>query len=451
MPFPKTSMEHFMGLRLELNRKTLWVYVLAIVFAGSLHAQDITGERQGTITSPQGRPVRMVLKVTHDDSGALKARIYSIDQGPTGDWADFVTLRDSTVKFVVGMIQLSYIGKLSPDGKTITGTWTQGSPIPFIFRKATKEAAWALPTDPTSHTVQFVTVEPSVKLEVLDWGGSGHPLVFLAGLGDTAHAFDNFAPKFTGRYHVYGITRRGFGESSYPSPDRENYSSDRLGDDVLAVIAALNLRKPVLVGHSIAGELSSIDSRHPEKVSGLYLDPGYSAFYSGALGDTQLDLLDTRNKIEQLLPFDPTGQKQPIEALLATLPQLEKDLQSELRMKQAIPPLTSNSPPPPPQPVSTGAFFAIFNGERKYTRITAPCLAIFAVPDNGTLPTDAARHAAAVAFELSRSTDMSSAFAAVVPSAKVVRLPNANHYVFGSNEAEVLRAMNDFIDKLPEN
>jgi hypothetical protein len=49
-------------------------------------------------------------------------------------------------------------------------------------------------------------------------------------------------------------------------------------------------------------------------------------------------MLDTRNKIEQLLPFDPTGQKQPIEALLATLPQLEKDLQSELKMKQAIPP-----------------------------------------------------------------------------------------------------------------
>jgi hypothetical protein len=201
-----------MRLRLELNRKTLWVYVLAILFAGSLHAQDITGDWQGTITSPQGKPVRMVLKVTHDDSGVLKARIYSIDQGPTGDWADFITLRDSTVKFVVGMIQLSYEGKLSPDGTTITGTWTQGSSIPFIFRKATKEAAWALPTDPTSHTVQFVTVELGVKLEVLDWGGSGCPLVFLAGLGDTAHVFDNFAPKFTGRYHVYGITRRGFGE-----------------------------------------------------------------------------------------------------------------------------------------------------------------------------------------------------------------------------------------------
>jgi hypothetical protein len=121
-------------------------------------------------------------------------------------------------------------------------------------------------------------------------------------------------------------------------------------------------------------------------------------------------------------------------------------------MKQAIPPLTSNSPPPPsPQPVSTGAFFAIFNGERKYTRITVPCLAIFAVPHDGTLPADSAHHAAAVAFELARSTDMSNAFAAGVPTAKVVRLPNANPYVFRSHEAEVLRAMNDFFDKLPEN
>jgi hypothetical protein len=47
-----------------------------------------------------------------------------------------------------------------------------------------------------------------LRLEVLDWGGLGRPLVFLAGNGDTAHAFDNFAPKFTGQNHVYGITRK---------------------------------------------------------------------------------------------------------------------------------------------------------------------------------------------------------------------------------------------------
>src|SRR5213594_691876 len=64
--------------------------------------------------------------------------------------------------------------------------------------------------DTSPHTVQFVTVEKNIRLEVLDWGGPGLPVVLLAGGGDTAHVFDDFAPKLTDRFHVYGITRRGF-------------------------------------------------------------------------------------------------------------------------------------------------------------------------------------------------------------------------------------------------
>src|SRR5580700_10422781 len=105
--------------------------------------------------------------------------------------------------------------------------------------------------DPSPHKVEFVAVDENVKLELLDWGGSGRPLVLLAGLGNTAHVFDDFAPKLTSEYHVYGITRRGFGSSSAPAA---GYSADRLGDDVLEVLDALKLEKPVLVGHSIAGE-----------------------------------------------------------------------------------------------------------------------------------------------------------------------------------------------------
>src|SRR6266851_3669720 len=69
--------------------------------------------------------------------------------------------------------------------------------------------------DPSPHITRFVTVEKGVRLEVLDWGGSGKPLVLLAGGGDTAHVFDDFAPKLTPSFHVYGITRRGFGESGF--------------------------------------------------------------------------------------------------------------------------------------------------------------------------------------------------------------------------------------------
>jgi alpha/beta hydrolase family protein len=107
--------------------------------------------------------------------------------------------------------------------------------------------------DPSPHTVQFITVDKDVKLEVLDWGGSGRALVFLAGLGDTAHVFDDLAPKLTSGYHVFGITRRGYGASSAPATRESAYSADRLGDDVLAVLDALKIEKPVLIGHSIAG------------------------------------------------------------------------------------------------------------------------------------------------------------------------------------------------------
>jgi non-heme chloroperoxidase len=69
--------------------------------------------------------------------------------------------------------------------------------------------------DPSPHTTQFVSIQKNVRLEVLDWDGSGRPIVLLAGGGDTAHVFDDFAPKLRTSFHVYGITRRGFGASSY--------------------------------------------------------------------------------------------------------------------------------------------------------------------------------------------------------------------------------------------
>ena len=121
--------------------------------------------------------------------------------------------------------------------------------------------------DPSPHITRFVTVDKNVRLEVLDWGGSGKPLVLLAGGGDTAHVFDEFAPKLMASFQVYGITRRGFGESGFSASE---YGADRLGDDVLAVLDSLKLKRSVLVGHPIAGEeLSSIASRYPNRVAGL--------------------------------------------------------------------------------------------------------------------------------------------------------------------------------------
>src|SRR5215831_12732891 len=135
--------------------------------------------------------------------------------------------------------------------------------------------------DPSPHKVSFVTVNDDARLEVLDWGGKGRPLVLLAGAGNTAHVFDDFALKLTDHYHVYAITRRGFGASSYAGSD---YGAERLGDDVVAVLDSLKLTKPVLVGHSLGGlEMSSVATRYPKRIAGaIYLDAAYAyAFDNG--------------------------------------------------------------------------------------------------------------------------------------------------------------------------
>jgi hypothetical protein len=40
----------------------------------------------------------------------------------------------------------------------------------------------ALKTNTSSHTVQMIPVERDIRVEVLDWGGTGRPLILIAGL-----------------------------------------------------------------------------------------------------------------------------------------------------------------------------------------------------------------------------------------------------------------------------
>ena len=118
---------------------------------------------------------------------------------------------------------------------------------------------------------RFVGVAPGVKLEVLDWGGSGEPMVLLTGSGDNAHVYDYFAFQFTDFFHVIGITRRGWLPSSQP---KNGYNVETRAADDIRVLDALGIKKAVFVGHSIAGsELSKIAVKYPSYVDKLvYLD-----------------------------------------------------------------------------------------------------------------------------------------------------------------------------------
>lgn len=254
---------------------------------------------------------------------------------------------------------------------------------------------------------RFITVQPNVALEVVDFGGTGRPLVLLAGWGGTAHSFGKFPAKLTEKYHVFAITQRGFGRSSRPP---SGYTAERLGADVVAVIDALKLVRPVLVGASVAGEeLSSVATFHPEKVAGLiYLDAGdWYALYDQVSWQPWVHVYFAVITVGRI--FEPL-------------------IPSALENKGV----------------------ARFLGMRKFTELHVPVLAIFADPHDLTPKfKDPGQRAKAEALDFERTERQVNAFQQQVPSARIVRLPHAAHIIFQSNEADVLREMDAFIKSLP--
>ena len=57
----------------------------------------------------------------------------------------------------------------------------------------------------------------SVRLHYIDYGGKGPVVILLAGLGSTAHIFDEFGPLLRQDHRVIADTRRGYGQSGDPA------------------------------------------------------------------------------------------------------------------------------------------------------------------------------------------------------------------------------------------
>jgi uncharacterized protein (TIGR03435 family) len=132
-----------------MTKSMLWMVALAALSSDALRAQDLTGTWQGTLVPPDGRELRIVVKVSKADGGALRGAMYSIDQGAQSIPVSPVTLQGTTVKMSVPGIGGDYEGKLEPGGESITGNWKQGTgPLPLNLKRATAETIWAIPEPP---------------------------------------------------------------------------------------------------------------------------------------------------------------------------------------------------------------------------------------------------------------------------------------------------------------
>jgi len=308
--------------------------------------------------------------------------------------------------------------------------------------------------DPSPHRVLFVTVEDGVQLEVLDWGGSGKSAVLLAGIPDTAHAFDDFGPVLKRIFHVYGVTRRGFGGSSVPA---SGYDFPRLAMDVIRVIDELDLDRPVIVGHSAAGEeMNILGARYMGKIAGLvYLDAAFN----------RADRSEDYDSMARTLPRAPNPQAVDL-ASVSALRAFQKRVWgtaqpvAQIRGRYTINGDGSLSPDPGPPPVVRQAITKVmqqtataYNPEP----IRIPAVALYAVPKsvsdlmrpwyNANDP--AIQDNVAKLLVLARESCARHAqwFQKLASGSRVAEIAG-DHYLFLSNPDEVLREIDIFMSTL---
>jgi pimeloyl-ACP methyl ester carboxylesterase len=273
----------------------------------------------------------------------------------------------------------------------------------------------------------MVTVEPGVQLEVLDWGGTGRPVVLLAGYL-SAHAYDDLAPRLAETHHVYGISRRGYGGSSQPET---GYTAARSADDVLRVLEELNLRGVILAGHSWGGQdLSTIGARGAERVAALV--------YINSAEDPTLTMADYAIPKGQVEPAPRPPQPAPDMSSPAAYRAWQMRVhgiafpEAELRQTFEVREDGSLGAGRPQKRIRD----AVFAGRVKpeYAKIQMPVVALFAT--GGAMDDPVGKR---------HRDDLKKG----VPHARIVDVPGANFYLFASHPEIVIREIRALTTTLP--
>jgi non-heme chloroperoxidase len=289
--------------------------------------------------------------------------------------------------------------------------------------------------------VQFIKGYSNNQLEILDWGGKGPTILFLSGLGNTAHVFNDFAPRFTDDFRVIGLTRRGFGKSA---PAAE-YDLTALTGDILSVLDSLHIEKIILAGHSVAGEeITKFAVLYPHRVDKIiYIDAAYDR--TG---------IDTLIKDAPAFPTPKTEDSASIESLQRYYTSMNGVAISDEEIREVsifskdgryIKGITADS-----------IIGAIIQGtiRPEYSKVKCPAFAIYAVnnsaaemiPFYSTLDSTNISKADRT-FELFKRAGKieREKFKTEVQNSVVAEIKGGNHYLFISDADEVEKLIRQFL------
>lgn len=152
----------------------MWVGVLAALLGVGAQAQDAPETWQGTLHAGQ-QDLRLVLQVSKAD-GALKGKLFSIDQGGGSMVTTTTSLDGGVVKFTIMGMDVSYEGKVTPDGKMAVGTWKQGGrEIPLTLEHVNADAAWEIPKANPALSLMDPKLEPGYEVATIKPTDPNHP------------------------------------------------------------------------------------------------------------------------------------------------------------------------------------------------------------------------------------------------------------------------------------
>jgi pimeloyl-ACP methyl ester carboxylesterase len=293
----------------------------------------------------------------------------------------------------------------------------------------------------------FVNVN-GIRLHYLDWGGTGPALIFLTGMGSSAYIFNQFAPRFTDKFHVLALTRRGQGDSDYPE---SGYDADTLVEDIRQFMDHLHIDKASLAGHSIAGvELTHIAATYPTRVEKLiYLD---------ALDDRRAEVtVNEQNPLRNVQLKKEASTPHSIEEYIADFKRdfpVFAEIWSELWDEEFAHGVKVNEDgivvdrmPASVEKMMNDNLVTGYAPKRVTAKI--PILSIYAQKMPGLSAYPEEQQAAFRQFDRDVRTpffqSLISEFQGRFPHAKIVVIPNGHHYCFIAQEELVYSEMQKFL------
>jgi len=112
----------------------------------------------------------------------------------------------------------------------------------------------------------------TLRIHFRDWGNpDAPPLIIVHGLRDHSHSFDELARGLLDRFHVFALDLRGHGDSE----TTPYYDFGHFMLDLRNMVRALRLQHPILLGHSMGGEVvAQYSGCFPEVPSRLVIVEG---------------------------------------------------------------------------------------------------------------------------------------------------------------------------------